>query len=142
MEEIQCVNKATQNKWSKQLLIVVPNTETELTQNKNSEVLVQESQSGLPSYNILREVVGRLMVIIHLTYWYNSKGSIPIKKCHKKWKKSTFFLTPHSPRKFWTFLNLGKIWKSKTPPPPVPNLGKIWNWENFESSEPPLKYGT
>ena len=22
-----------------------------------------------------------------------TKGSIPIKKCHKKWKKSTFFLT-------------------------------------------------
>ena len=37
------------------------------------------------------------------------KGSIRIKKCPKKWKKSTIFLIPPSPRMFWTFLNLGKI---------------------------------
>ena len=41
-----------------------------------------------------------------------NKGSIRIKRCHKKWKKSTFFLAPPPPpfpSKFWTFLNLGKI---------------------------------
>ena len=37
------------------------------------------------------------------------QGSIPIKKCHKKWKKSTIVLRGASPRKFWTFLNWGKI---------------------------------
>ena len=63
--------------------------------------------------------------------YINSKGSLQIKKCHKKWKKFTIFLTPPpSPRMFWTFLNLGRIGNLMTPP--LPNLGKIRNWENFE----------
>ena len=49
-------------------------------------------------------------------------GSIPIKKCPKKWKRSTIFLPP-PPRRIWTLLNLGKIGNSMTPPL-GPNLGK------------------
>ena len=55
-----------------------------------------------------------------------AKGSLRIKKCHKKWKKSTIFLTPPSLRMFWTFLNVGKLEDLG------PNLGKIQNWGNFE----------
>ena len=46
------------------------------------------------------------------------------------------FPPPPSPRMFWTFLNLGKIRNLMTPHP-LPNLGKIRNWENFEFWEPP-----
>ena len=53
-----------------------------------------------------------------------------------KVKKSTIFLTP-SAKMFWPFLNLGKIGNLMTPPPPLPYLGKIRNWENFEFSDPP-----
>ena len=28
------------------------------------------------------------------------------------------------------------------PPPPLGSFGLFWIWEKFESSEPPLKYGT
>ena len=56
----------------------------------------------------------------------------------QKVEKIHILLDPPSPRKFWIFLNLGRIWNSMTPPP-VPDLGKIWNWENFEFSEPHLK---
>ena len=40
---------------------------------------------------------------------------------------------------FWIWEKF-EVWQQQ--PPIGPNLGKIWNWENFESSEPPLKYGT
>ena len=62
---------------------------------------------------------------LHITRLILHKGSLRIKKCPKKWKKSLVFLTSPSPRMFWTFLNLGKIGNSVAPPPPVPNLGKI-----------------
>ena len=52
----------------------------------------------------------------------------------KNWKKSIIFLTP--PQDVLAFFEFGK--KSKFDDPPlVPNLGKIWIWENFEFGEPP-----
>ena len=59
----------------------------------------------LPQYNTLREAFGLKNV--------TKSGKSP----HSSW--------PPSPRKFWTFLNLGKIWNSMTPP-----LYLIW--ERFE----------
>ena len=49
--------------------------------------------------------------------------------------------SPPPPLGSFGLFEIGKNLKFNDPPP-VPNLGKIWNWENFESSEPPLKYGT
>ena len=63
-----------------------------------------------------------------------SQGSLRIKKCHKKWKKSTIFLIPPSPRMFWTFLNLGKIGNLMSPSSDLIwekfEIGKIWNLGN------------
>ena len=60
------------------------------------------------------------------------------KKCSQKWRKSIIFLTPPPfPLAIWTFLNFWKIGNLMTPSPLGPNLGKIWNWENFEFWEPP-----
>ena len=49
--------------------------------------------------------------------YYAPKGSLWIKKCHKKWKKSIIFLTlPPSPRISLDFFQFGKKWKFDDPP--------------------------
>ena len=62
--------------------------------------------------------------IIDFIDFHNQKlrGAIKLKNVPKS-GKSPQFSWPPSPRMFWTFLN----------------LGKIWNWENFEFWEPPLR---
>ena len=59
----------------------------------------------------------------------NYKGSLRIKKCHKKWKKSIILLIPPLPQDVLDFFEVGK--KLKFGDPPGPSLGKIWNWENL-----------
>ena len=63
------------------------------------------------------------------------------KKSQKVEKVHNFLDPPPLPQDDLDFFEFGKNLKFDAPPP-VPNLGKISNWENFESSEPPLKYGT
>ena len=57
------------------------------------------------------------------------------KKCHKKGKKSTIFLTPLLPYDDLDFFEFGKNSKFDDPPPLIPNLGKNWNWEKIESGK-------
>ena len=47
---------------------------------------------------------------------YILKGSLRIKKCHKKWKKFTIFLTP-LPQDVLDFFEFGKNRKFDDPPP-------------------------
>ena len=49
---------------------------------------------------------------------YEAKGSLQIKKCHKKWKKFTIFLTPPPlPQDVLDFFEFGKNWKFDEPLP-------------------------
>ena len=51
------------------------------------------------------------------------------------------FLDPPLPQDVLDFFEFGK--NSKFDDPPLwPNLGKVWNWENFEFWEPPLRIKT
>ena len=93
-----------------------------------------------------------MLTLGQILTWYDFRGPLPyfwldltyfeaceLKKSHKAEKVYNFLDPPPSPRVFWTLLNLGKIGSLTTPPPLGPNLGKFWNWEDFEFSEPPLK---
>ena len=58
----------------------------------------------------------------------------------KKVEKVHNFLDPSLPQDVLDFFEFGKNWKFDDPLPLEPNLGKIWNWENFEFWElPPQK---
>ena len=68
---------------------------------------------------------------------YNQhRGPIKIKNVPKS-GKSPQFSWPPLPKEDLDFFEFGKNLKFDDPPPLVPNLGKIWNWENFEFLEPP-----
>ena len=45
-----------------------------------------------------------------------TKGRIPFKKCHKKWKKSAIFLTPPPHPHVLDLFEFGKNWKFDDPP--------------------------
>ena len=64
-----------------------------------------------------------------------SKGSLRIKKCHKKWKKSTIFLTP-PPQDVLDFFEFRKNLKTDDPLPSYLIWEKFEIGNNFEFSEP------
>ena len=55
-------------------------------------------------------------------------------------KVHNFLYPQEGPQDVLDFFEFEKKWKFDDPPRPLgPNLGKFWNWENFEISEPPLQ---
>ena len=48
------------------------------------------------------------------------RGSLRIKKCHKKWNRFTIFLTPPLPQDVLDFFEFGKNRKFDGPPPLYP----------------------
>ena len=73
------------------------------------------------SYNSEISIDNNVYIVINSLLNMNILLQRALEKRRKKWEKSIII---------WIFFNLGKI-GNLTTPPLGPNLGKIWNWEQF-----------